>query len=99
MLVHCSPQSCPQCPVSLWCWYSGPDHELSTCLLSAGPSVFSHSQKRVLLRYYEELDMKSTHRRNEDLMRQAVVEAQTSIERVKVSCDSVHVLTGTNCVC
>lgn len=29
--------------------------------------------------------MKSTHRRNEDLMRQAVVEAQTSIERVKVS--------------
>lgn len=29
--------------------------------------------------------MKSTHRRNEDLMKQAVMEAQTSIERVKVS--------------
>ena len=29
--------------------------------------------------------MKSTHRRNEDLMQQAVLEAQTSIERVKVS--------------
>ena len=27
--------------------------------------------------------MKSTHRRNEDLMQQAVLEAQTSIERVK----------------
>lgn len=32
--------------------------------------------------------MKSTHRRNEDLMQQAVLEAQTSIERVKVSSDT-----------
>ena len=34
--------------------------------------------------------MKSTHRRNEDLMQQAVLEAQTSIERVKVSLNCIR---------
>lgn len=50
--------------------------------------------------------MKSTHRRNEDLMRQAVVEAQTSIERVKVShypvctrTQAVYISIGRDIVC
>ena len=42
--------------------------------------------------------MKSTHRRNEDLMQQAVLEAQTSIERVKVSLNCMRTQVQTLCI-
>jgi hypothetical protein len=46
--------------------------------------VFSPDQKAILLRYFEEYGMTSTHRRNTDLMQRCAAEVGTTIERVKV---------------
>lgn len=50
----------------------------------AGAVVFSPDQKAVLIRYFEEYGMTSTHRRNTDLMQQCAGEVGTTIERIKV---------------
>jgi transposase len=49
------------------------------------PSVFTPEQKQVLLRYYEEKDMKSTHKRNSELMERAAEEGNIPLDRVKVT--------------
>ena len=51
----------------------------------SGPSVFTDHQKQVLMTYYEKKDMKSTHKRNNELMDKAAKEAGTTLERVKVN--------------
>ena len=46
--------------------------------------MFTPEQKAVLLRYFEEYGMTSTHRRNTDLMQRCAAEVGTTIERIKV---------------
>lgn len=46
--------------------------------------AFTPEQKAVLIRYFEELGMTSTHRRNTDLMQRCADEVGTTIERIKV---------------
>lgn len=45
--------------------------------------VFTPEQKTVLLRYFEEYGMTSTHRRNTELMQRCAVEVGTTVERIK----------------
>lgn len=46
--------------------------------------MFTPDQKAVLLRYFEEYGMTSTHRRNTDLMQRCAEEVGTTIDRIKV---------------
>ncbi len=46
--------------------------------------VFTPEQKTILIRYFEEYGMTSTHRRNMELMRRCAEDVGTTIERVKV---------------
>ncbi len=49
-----------------------------------GAVVFTPEQKDVLMKYFEEYGMTSTHRRNTELMRQCAGEVGTTVARVKV---------------
>ena len=59
--------------------------------------MFSDEQRTILLRYFDEYGMTSTHRRNMELMERCANEVGTSLERVKVCirvftlCTFVHV--------
>ncbi len=46
--------------------------------------MFTPEQKDVLMKYFEEYGMTSTHRRNTELMRQCAGEVGTTVARVKV---------------
>jgi len=46
--------------------------------------VFTPEQKRILLKYFEEYGMTSTHRRNTELMQRCAEEVGTTIIKVKV---------------
>ena len=46
--------------------------------------MFTPEQRAVLMRYFEEFGMTSTHRRNTDLMQRCAQEINTTIDRVKV---------------
>ena len=52
--------------------------------LSKGGFMFNDEQRAVLLKYFNEYGMTSTHRRNMDLMQQCMQEVGTTMERVKV---------------
>jgi len=54
-----------------------------TCVI-LGAVVFTPEQKEVLMKYFEEYGMTSTHRRNTELMRQCAGEVGTTVARVKV---------------
>lgn len=56
--------------------------------------MFTPEQKSVLLRYFEEYGMTSTHRRNTALMQQCANEVGTTIERIKVMTLGASYLTG-----
>ena len=47
--------------------------------------MFTPEQKEVLMKYFEEYGMTSTHRRNTELMKQCASEVGTTVARVKVS--------------
>ena len=47
--------------------------------------MFTPEQKGVLLRYFDEYGMTSTHRRNTELMQRCANEVGTTIERIKVA--------------
>jgi hypothetical protein len=47
------------------------------------PILFSDEQRIILIRYFDEYGMTSTHRRNTDLMTKCAGEVGTTIERVK----------------
>lgn len=47
------------------------------------PNLFSDEQRTVLLRYFDEYGMISTHRRNMELMERCANEVGTSLERIK----------------
>ena len=49
-----------------------------------GGVVFTNEQRQVLLRYFDEYGMTSTHRRNTDIIQRCADEVGTSVERVKV---------------
>lgn len=49
-----------------------------------GSVVFTPEEKAVLLKYFEDYGMTSTHRRNTELMQRCAEEVGTTIERVKV---------------
>ena len=51
---------------------------------NTGANLFSDEQRTVLLRYFDEYGMTSTHRRNMNLMERCANEVGTSLERVKV---------------
>jgi len=46
--------------------------------------MFTVEQKEILMRYFEEYGLTSTHRRYSDLMTRCAVEVRTTVERVKV---------------
>ncbi len=46
--------------------------------------MFTTEQRTVLMRYFEEYGMTSTHRRNTELMQRCAQEVHTSIDRIKV---------------
>ena len=54
-------------------------------LISEGPVLFSEEQRTILIRYFNEYGMTSTHRRNTELMSKCAEEVGTTMERVKVS--------------
>ena len=45
---------------------------------------FTDEQRKLLLKYFDEYGMTSTHRRNVDLMQKCAQEVGTSLDRVKV---------------
>ena len=49
-----------------------------------GAVVFTPEQKEILIKYFEDYGMTSTHRRNTELMRQSAGEVGTTVARVKV---------------
>ncbi len=51
--------------------------------------MFTPEQKAVLLRYFDEYGMTSTHRRNADMMQRCANEVGTTIDRIKVGA-SLH---------
>lgn len=62
------------------------DSPLSACVPACvGAQQFTEVQRSILLRYFEEFGMVSTHRRNTDLMVQCAEQVGTSLERVKAS--------------
>ena len=50
----------------------------------SGSVMFTPEQRAVLMRYFEEYGMTSTHRRNTELMQRCAQEINTTIERIKV---------------
>ena len=54
-------------------------------IIPEGPVLFSEEQRTILIRYFNEYGMTSTHRRNTELMAKCAEEVGTTIERVKVS--------------
>ena len=46
--------------------------------------MFSDSQRKILLKYFDEFGMTSTHRRNSALVERCSTEVGTTVERVKV---------------
>lgn len=70
---------------------------LARVMLLLGANLFTDDQRSVLLRYFDEYGMTSTHRRNSELMERCATEVGTTLERVKASgceayctCASVH---------
>ena len=70
-------------------------------MVLTGGVVFSDSQRKILLKYFDEFGMTSTHRRNSELIERCSTEVGTTVERVKVpSCcvcwvqDSCTALSG-----
>lgn len=55
----------------------------SCVFVCVGAVVFTPEQKAVLIRYFEDYGMTSTHRRNTELMQRCAEEIGTTIERVK----------------
>lgn len=53
-------------------------------LILAGQSLFTDSQRMILLKYFDNYGMTSTHRRNLELMARCATEVGTSIDKVKV---------------
>lgn len=51
---------------------------------NTGANLFSDEQRTILLRYFDEYGMTSTHRRNTELMERCANEVGTTLERVKV---------------
>jgi len=58
--------------------------------LLLGAVVFTPEQKEILMKYFEEYGMTSTHRRNTELMKQCASEVGTTVARVKVGIVSWH---------
>lgn len=56
----------------------------SVCSLALGGVLFSAEQRAVLLKYFNEYGMTSTHRRNGELMQKCAAEIGTTLERIKV---------------
>ena len=55
--------------------------------------MFSDGQRKILLKYFDEFGMTSTHRRNSELIERCSTEVGTTVERVKVpSCCVVFVV-------
>ena len=50
----------------------------------AEPQLFTLEQRQILLRFFDECGMNSTHRRNSEIIQRCADEVGTSIERVKV---------------
>ena len=48
---------------------------------------FGSDQRAILLKYFEEYGMTSTHRRNLELMQRCAQEVGTTLDRVKVRAD------------
>ena len=46
--------------------------------------MFSDGQRKILLKYFDEFGMTSTHRRNSELIKRCSTEVGTTLERVKV---------------
>lgn len=46
--------------------------------------MFSDGQRKILLKYFDEFGMTSTHRRNSELIERCSTEVGTTLERVKV---------------
>ena len=46
--------------------------------------MFSDGQRKILLKYFDEFGMTSTHRRNSELIERCSTEVGTTVERVKV---------------
>ena len=61
-----------------------PDYAVYTCYVVVGANLFTDDQRSILLRYFDEYGMTSTHRRNSELMERCAAEVGTSLERVKV---------------
>lgn len=57
---------------------------LHTHTALTGGVVFSDSQRKILLKYFDEFGMTSTHRRNSELIERCSTEVGTTVERVKV---------------
>ena len=49
--------------------------------------MFTNEQRKVLLKYFDEYGMTSTHHRNSELIERCRTEVGTTVERVKVPCD------------
>ena len=47
--------------------------------------MFSEEQRTILLRYFDEHGMVSTHRKNHEIMARCAQEVGTSLDRIKVS--------------
>ena len=60
------------------------DNVVYTCCFVVGANLFTDDQRSILLRYFDEYGMTSTHRRNSELMERCAAEVGTSLERVKV---------------
>lgn len=48
------------------------------------PQLFTAEQRQLLLKYFDEYGMTSTHRRNADLIQRCAQDVGTTVERVKV---------------
>lgn len=48
------------------------------------PQLFTAEQRQILLKYFDECGMTSTHRRNAELIQRCATDVGTTIERVKV---------------
>ena len=53
-------------------------------VLTLGGVLFTAEQRAVLLKYFNEYGMTSTHRRNAELMHKCANEIGTTLERIKV---------------
>ena len=66
--------------------FIAPLHTLSTTDLRyhPEPQLFTLEQRQILLKYFDECGMTSTHRRNTDIVQRCANEVGTTVERVKV---------------